>query len=583
MRNAKIITLYKNKGEKSDCNNYRGISLLSIVGKVFARVVLGRLQVLAATVYPEAQCGFRPERSTIDMIFATRQIQEKCREQQMPLYIAFIDLTKAFDLVSRKGLFNILKKIGCPETLLSIITSYHKEMQGIISFDGEESSPFPINNGVKQGCVLAPTLFGIFFSMLLRSAFKDSSEGVYLHTRSDGSMYNLARLRAKSKRREVLIRELLFADDAAITSHSQEGLQSMLDSFADACNNFGLTISIKKTQVMGLNIPSPPTLYLDGQLLEAVDVFPYLGSIIAANSSLDPEIKRRIAKAAGTMARLSKRVWENKKLTTATKMKVYQSCVISTLLYGSESWATYSTQENCLETFHMASLRRILGIKWQDKVTNVDVLSDSSMLSIHSLLMKRRLRWIGHVRRMDDGRIPKDIMFGELKEGKRKRGRPKLRYKDVVKRDLGRIAVDHTKWETLASDRKAWKSTCKLGVQLAEQNRISQLVQKRELRKAREKEKETPLSHFSCPHCDQSFSIQRRLTTHLSTSHRRRVDWGKSYQRQRPVHRKASQRLGGKDPPLTQFHCQRCTQVFEAQRMLTAHLHVVHKRGIDWG
>ena len=334
---------------------------------------------------------------------------------------------------------------------------------------------------------------------------------------------------------------------------------------------------------MGLNIPSPPTLYLDGQLLEAVDVFPYLGSIIAANSSLDPEIKRRIAKAAGTMARLSKRVWENKKLTTATKMKVYQSCVISTLLYGSESWATYSTQENCLETFHMASLRRILGIKWQDKVTNVDVLSDSSMLSIHSLLMKRRLRWIGHVRRMDDGRIPKDIMFGELKEGKRKRGRPKLRYKDVVKRDLGRIAVDHTKWETLASDRKAWKSTCKLGVQLAEQNRISQLVQKRELRKAREKEKETPLSHFSCPHCDQSFSIQRRLTTHLSTSHRRRVDWGKSYQRQRPVHRKASQRLGGKDPPLTQFYCPCCTQVFETQRMLTAHLHVLHKRRIDWG
>ena len=94
----------------------------------------------------------------------------------------------------------------------------------------------------------------------------------------------------------------------------------------------------------------------------------------------------------------------------------------------------------------MASLRRILA--WQDKVTNVDVLKDSGILSIHSLLMKRRLRWIGHVRRMDDGRIPKDIMFGELKEGKRKRGRPKLRYKDVVKRDLGRIAVDHTKWET---------------------------------------------------------------------------------------------------------------------------------------
>ena len=147
MRDAKVITLYKNKGERSDCNNYRGISLLSIVGKVFARVVLARLQTLASTVYPEAQCGFRSERSTLDMIFATRQIQEKCVEQQMPLYIAFIDLTKAFDLVSRTGLFEILLRIGCPPTLLNLIISYHKDMEGVISFDGDESDPFPIKNG----------------------------------------------------------------------------------------------------------------------------------------------------------------------------------------------------------------------------------------------------------------------------------------------------------------------------------------------------------------------------------------------------------------------------------------------------
>ena len=100
MRGAKIVTLYKNKGERSDCNNYRGSSLLSIVSKVFARVILVRLQKLAERVYPESQCGFRAERSTVDMVFSLRQLQEKCREQQMPLYVAFIDLTKAFDLVS---------------------------------------------------------------------------------------------------------------------------------------------------------------------------------------------------------------------------------------------------------------------------------------------------------------------------------------------------------------------------------------------------------------------------------------------------------------------------------------------------
>ena len=136
MRNAKIITLYKNKGDHRDCKSYRGISLLSIVGKVFARVVLVRLQVVAKWIYPESQCSFRSKRSTVDMIFSIRQLQEKCREQQMPLYIAFIDLTKAFDLVSRQGLFQLLNKIGCaPPQLHSIITSLHGDMQGVVSVE----------------------------------------------------------------------------------------------------------------------------------------------------------------------------------------------------------------------------------------------------------------------------------------------------------------------------------------------------------------------------------------------------------------------------------------------------------------
>ena len=113
-RGAKIITLYKNKGDRSDCSCYSGISLLSVVGKILARVVLERLYILATRVYSEAQCAFRAGRSTIDMIFSIRQLQEKCRELNQPLFLAFSDLTNAFDLVSRSGLFLILKKIGCP-------------------------------------------------------------------------------------------------------------------------------------------------------------------------------------------------------------------------------------------------------------------------------------------------------------------------------------------------------------------------------------------------------------------------------------------------------------------------------------
>ena len=152
MRDASIITLYKNKGDRSDCNNYRGISVLSIVGKTFARVMLNRLQTLVERVYPEAQCGFRAQRSTIDMIFSLRQLQEKCREQRRPLYIAFTDLTKAFDLVSRSGLFTtLLHRMGCLHKLLRMITSFHEGMKGTVQYDGSSSDPFPIKSGVKQG------------------------------------------------------------------------------------------------------------------------------------------------------------------------------------------------------------------------------------------------------------------------------------------------------------------------------------------------------------------------------------------------------------------------------------------------
>ena len=237
-------------------------------------------------------------------------------------------------------------------------------MQGVVSFDGKFSEPFTIKSRVKQGCVLAPTLFGICLSLLLNHAFKHSTEGIHLHTRSDGKLFNLARLRAKTKVRTVLIRELLFANDAALTTHKEEELQQPTSQFSHTCKEFGLTISIRKTEVMGQDVPSTPSITIDYQVLEVADHFTHFGSILSSNLSLDSEIDKRIAKAASVMARLNKRVWSNNHLTSNTKLQVYQACVVSTLIYGSESWTTYERQENSLESFHLCCLRRILGITW---------------------------------------------------------------------------------------------------------------------------------------------------------------------------------------------------------------------------
>ena len=140
----------------------RGISLLSVAGRVLAKIMLTRLlEHVVDLVLPESQCGFRRGRSTIDMIFVARQLQEKCREQHQDLYLAFVDLTKAFDTVNRDLLWNILRKCGCPPTFIAILQQFHTGMCAQVVMAGSQSSSFPVEVGVNQGCVLAPIIFNL--------------------------------------------------------------------------------------------------------------------------------------------------------------------------------------------------------------------------------------------------------------------------------------------------------------------------------------------------------------------------------------------------------------------------------------
>ena len=139
---------------------------------------------------------------------------------------------------------------------------------------------------------------------------------MFLHTRSDGKLFNLSRLRAKTKVCQLLLREMLFADDAALASHTQEGLQRLVNCLAHACREFGLIISLKKTNVMGQDVSEAPSISIGDYTLEVVEDFTYLGSTISSNLSLEAEINKRIGKAASAMSRLSTRVWENTNLTT---------------------------------------------------------------------------------------------------------------------------------------------------------------------------------------------------------------------------------------------------------------------------
>ena len=198
--------------------NHPGISLLATGGKILARVIAIRLssQDVAEKILAESQCGFRPGRGTVDMIFTARQIQEKCREQNRDLYMVFIDLTKAFDTVSMEALWKILYKFGCPDKFVNIIKSFHGGMAARMSEEGKLSEPFGFNNGTKQGCVLASLLFDIFYAAMLLDAFRNNDQGIHIKFRTDGGIFNLRRLQAKTKVIDLLARYLLYADDARI-------------------------------------------------------------------------------------------------------------------------------------------------------------------------------------------------------------------------------------------------------------------------------------------------------------------------------------------------------------------------------
>ena len=401
-----------------------------------------------------------------------------------------------------------------------MVRQFHDGMMVKVMDDGDESDAFPVTNGVKQGCVLAPTLFSMVFSAMLLDAFHDNEdEGFPLRYRTDGELFKLSRLKSVKKSRHTVIRDLLFADDCALNAKTQDKMQHQLDLFANACDNFGLTISTKKTEVLFQPAPGrsyiEPDVNVKGEKLKAVDKFTYLGSTLSQKANIDIEINNRIAKASASFGRLRKSVWERRGLSLKTKLKVYRAVVLTTLLYASETWTVYTRHARQLNHFHMSCLRRLLRIKWQDKIPNTEVLERAGQQSVQTLLLKSQARWAGHVVRMSDDRLPKQLLYGELQEGKRTVGGQKKRFKDTLKSSLKELQIKTDNWEALASDRPAWRTAVSTGARKAENRRTSVAQNKRAVRKERAASLIDLAPTVPCPACGRFFRSRAGLAGHM--------------------------------------------------------------------
>ena len=170
----------------------------------------------------------------------------------------------------------------------------------------------------------------------------------------------------------------MLADNANIVAHTEEDVQLIMDIFSRACLAFSLAINLKKTKVMHTTPIGQayvePNITMEGNRLGVVDSFVYLGSRLSRNGSLDAEMSGRIAKASTAFGKLEKRVWSDHGITTNTKLSVYEACVLTVLLYGSETWTIYRHHVNLLERFHQNCIRRILNIELTLREHAVQVL-----------------------------------------------------------------------------------------------------------------------------------------------------------------------------------------------------------------
>ncbi len=156
-RKAIIVPLYK--GNRKECNNYRGISLLSVPGKIYGRILNERMMKRTDKSVGDEQGGFRKDRGCVDQIFAMKILVEKYLEKDRKLFAAFMDLEKAYDRVDRKGLWETLRVYGVGGKLLEGVRSFYENATASVRVNGELSESFNVEVGVRQGCAMSPWLF----------------------------------------------------------------------------------------------------------------------------------------------------------------------------------------------------------------------------------------------------------------------------------------------------------------------------------------------------------------------------------------------------------------------------------------
>lgn len=389
-RKGVVVSIFKS-GDKLDPGNYRGITLLSTVGKLFSTLLGNRMS--EAVALHEAQAGFRTGRGCTDHIFSVAQTLMARAGGGSATYGFFLDIQKAFDVVWHDGLWDKLWEKGVRGRVWRLVRNMYSKARSCARV-GETTSPeFDVLQGTAQGCPLSPFLFDVFIDGLMEE-FEAAGLGIHLQGDDRLPCFTLA-------------------DDFLTLSDRADKLQQAIDLAFSYCRRWRLSANVKKCAVVVFGSPSvirsaPRTRWnWGGTPLPVEDGYKYLGIHLHSSCSWKAHFQATLTKAASSLAAAAP-VLTSRSLSVPTKLAYYKSCILPLLEYGCEVWDLTATQSAQLEELQRKAARWILGCP--KSTASAALLGE---LGLQPLAMRRlaaKTRWLHQLSSMDNSRYAKQVL-----------------------------------------------------------------------------------------------------------------------------------------------------------------------------
>ena len=432
-KKSSIRVLFK-KGDCKNPENYRPISIIPVLYKLFSKVLVGRIKETLNSQQSPDQAGFRPDYSCDDNLFTITLVAEKCKEFNLPLWVAALDFKKAFDSIHHRSILDALRAQKVPDAYVDVIRRLYEGQRARVWCECF-SREFEIKRGAKQGDPISSYLFNAVLEEVMRKVKVKWAKRGY-------------GIQVDYGKEEEALTNLRFADDILLTARSLPQIKQMLSDVAEECERVGLALHPEKTKIQHNNIGYGSKVrqaVIKGteiKVLSSGDHTIYLGRALNLIDMHDIELKHRIKKAWAKFGALKMELTD-RSVPIQLRLRLFNAVITPTVLYGCSSWVLTESRTTSLRTTQARMLRCMLASRrrkdeegqleswpeWIQRETHKcrELMKTHKISDWTEIQAKRKEKWGERVEKVEEQRWSKKALEWRPL-GTRCPGRPKARW-----------------------------------------------------------------------------------------------------------------------------------------------------------